>query len=346
MRLQQIIQKATSFRTIKNDMELGVLLKTHPATMALCCLQPQYKIYTLPKKNGSFRTIEDPGKKLKAIQRILNDYLQAWYHTKKTNHVHGFVLASASDTETKGILSNAAVHLGKPFLLNIDLQDFFHQISRKLVWDKLRKILPAAETGTITLLSKLTTFKERLPMGAPTSPVLSNICSMALDDVLIAVSKKMGYTYSRFADDLSFSSMQSIGNFDREVIVKTIQEQGLNINHQKTKLFQAGETKLVTGLVLEETKVALPAGYLPQLYKEMERYQATREVEFRYRTGMRNNKLKLFEQELQGKINFAQMILGSTDTAVLQLYQQWDAVHNDLQSFESADWLEIPYNFY
>jgi RNA-directed DNA polymerase len=340
-----IIQKAKQLGTLKNALELGVLLKIHPTTIALCCLQPHYKIYTIPKKNGKLRTIEDPEKKLKKIQSQLNDYLQAWYYTVKNNHVHGFCISSNTE-EPKGILSNATAHLGKAYLLNIDMQDFFHQISANTVYDNLKNIMPKADDATLKNLTTLTTFKGRLPMGAPTSPVLSNICSKALDDELIAVCHKLGITYTRFADDMSFSATLPIAKLEQEIIIAAIQQQGFDINHSKTKLYNTNDTKMVTGLVLKNDKVTLPTHYIQQLHVEIDRYKTIQEVEYRYRTGMSNKKLKLFEQEITGKINFAEIILGNTDETIQQLNETWYGITSHVQDFESASWLEIPYNFY
>jgi RNA-directed DNA polymerase len=345
MKERVIIQKANQLSTIKNAAELGVLLKTHPASLALLCLQPHYKTYRIPKKNGQYRIIEDPEKKLKTVQRNLNHYLQAWYYTIKTNAVHGFCI-SAEDEEAKGIYSNAMAHIGKPYLINIDMQDFFHQVTYDDVCKSLVAILKKANKETIKTIAQLTTYNKRLPMGAPTSPVLANICSGELDDTLINVCKNINLTYTRYADDLSFSATKPITKLDREILETSIIQQGFDINHNKTKLYTEKETKMVTGLVLKKDGVALPPFYLPQLIREIEKYNTIKEVEYRYQTGMSNKKLKLFEQELMGKINFAEIILGSGNELLQPVYQKWLTATAPLHNFESTDWLDIPYNFF
>ncbi len=340
-----IIQKANQLSTIKNAGELGVLLKTHPASLALLCLQPHYKTYRIPKKNGQYRLIEDPEKKLKTIQRNLNHYLQAWYYTVKAPAVHGFCI-SANDEEPKGIFSNAMAHIGKPYLINIDMQDFFHQVTYNDIYKSLAVILKKANNQTIKTIAQLTTYNQRLPMGAPTSPVLANICSQQLDDTLLNVCNKTGLTYTRFADDLSFSATKPITKLDRTILETTIVQQGFNINHSKTKLYNQNDIKIVTGLVLKENAVALPDTYLPQLINEIEKYNTTKQVEYRYQTGMSNKKLKLFEQELMGKINFAETILGSGNAALQPVYEKWIVATAPLANFESTNWLDIPYNFF
>jgi RNA-directed DNA polymerase len=345
MKQSVIIQKAKQLSAIKNAGELGVLLKTHPASLALLCLQPHYKTYRIPKKNGQYRIIEDPEKKLKTIQRSLNHYLQAWYYTVKTNAVHGFCISAGEDAP-KGIYSNAMAHVGKPYLINIDMQDFFHQVTYDDVSKSLAAILKKANKETITTIAQLTTYNKRLPMGAPTSPVLANICSQQLDDTLINVCKNTGFTYTRFADDLSFSATKPITKLDCEILISTIIQQGFNINHSKTKLYTGQDTKMVTGLVVKNDGVALPPFYLPQLINEIEKYTTIKEVEYRYQTGMSNKKLQLFEQELMGKINFAEMILGSGNELLRPVYQKWITATAPLQNFESTNWLDIPYNFF
>ena len=340
-----IQQKATRLCSIKNVAELAVLLKTHPATLALTCLHPQYKTYHIPKKNGKFRLIEDPEKKLKLLQRTLNNYLQAWYHTVKPAAVHGFCI-SANNEDPVGIISNARAHLGKPWLLNIDFQDYFHQVSNDDVYNNLAGILKKADKEIMKTLSTLTTYNQRLPMGAPTSPVLANICTRQLDDTLQNVCNRTGITYTRFADDLSFSATMPITTLDREILETTIVQQGFSINHSKTKLFNSGDTKMVTGLVLAKDTVTLQPQYILNLLTEIERYNAVKQVEYRYQTGMSNKKIKLFEQELAGKINFAEMILGTDHTGLQPVYQKWTAATLPVEDFESTDWLDIPYGFF
>jgi len=345
MKQRVIIQKTSQLSTVKNAGELGVLLKTHPATLALLSLHPQYKTYQARKKNGQFRLIEDPEKKLKTVQRSLNEYLQAWYHTVKPDAVHGFCI-SADHEDAKGIVSNASAHLGKPWLLNMDMQDFFHQVSVECVSENLASVLKKADKETIKTLAGLTTYKQRLPMGAPTSPVLSNICSRSLDATLINICHHAGLLYTRFADDLSFSSEKPITTLEQEMVSAAIVQEGFDINHNKTKLYNENDIKIVTGLLLKEGKVSLPDHYLPQLEKEIEKYTITKEVEYRYCTGMSNKKLQLFEQELLGKINFAEMILGDDHQLLQPIHQKWVDATAPLEDFESADWLDIPYNFF
>lgn len=345
MKERVIIHKAKQLSAIRNAGDLGVLLKTHPASLALLCLQPHYKTYHIHKGNGKSRLIEDPDKKLKTVQRCLNQYLQAWYYTVKPEAVHGFCI-SGDHEDAKGIVSNAMAHLGKPWLINIDFQDFFHQLSADCVSENLRTVLKKADKETIKTVTQLTTYKQRLPMGAPTSPVLSNICSRNLDATLINVCTNIGLHYTRFADDLSFSSLKPITLMDREILETSIIEQGFDINHSKTKLYNENDTRMVTGLVLKQDRVELPGNYLPQLVAEIEKYTTTKEVEYRYNTGMSIKKLKLFEQELMGKINFAEMIMGNGNPALLPVYEKWTSATAPPEDFESTDWLGIPYNFF
>jgi RNA-directed DNA polymerase len=340
-----IQKKASELCAIKTTSDLAVLAKTHPGALALHCLQPRYKTYRVLKKNGKFRLIEDPEKKLKAIQRNLNHYLQAWYYTVKPGAVHGFCI-SADGEAAKGIYSNAMAHIGKPWLLNMDMQDFFHQVSFGDVCDNLSAILKKAGKETIKMMAQLTTYQQRLPMGAPTSPVLSNICSRELDAVLINICKNTGLLYTRFADDMSFSSMAPVTEMDIEILTGGIVQQGFDINHSKTKLYKQQDEKIVTGLVLKKDGVHLQAHYIPQLIIEIEKYSTIKEVEYRYSTGMSNKKLQLFEQEISGKINFAEMIIGSDNILLQPVYNKWAAATAPLQNFESTDWLDIPYEFF
>ena len=110
------------------------------------------------------------------MQSVLNDYLQAVYWLQKTSSAYGFVIrpTDARD-EPRNIVTNAEQHLRKAWLLNADLEDFFHYVTADEVLRVFTEKPFEFPTDLANLLTRLTTLNGRLPMGAPTSPVLSNL---------------------------------------------------------------------------------------------------------------------------------------------------------------------------
>ncbi|MFN8243894.1 MAG: reverse transcriptase family protein [Ferruginibacter sp.] len=342
--LRTIKRKATVFSNIRSLRDFAEIIQTPVFTISLQAANPRYKIYEIPKQKGGLRIIEDPVLPLKKILRELNEYLQATYHAIRPDAVFGFCI-NAGLEEERNIVSNASRHLGKPWLLNIDFRDFFHSVYESdvaAIWDKHFPGFDHTLTGTLT---RLTCFNQRLPMGSPTSPVLSNYAASRLDEELMQLARHSGLTYTRFADDLSFSSSYEIDTRTIGLIRDCISGCRFTINEEKVKLFSPGMEKSVTGIIVGDDRLSLPATYLVQLQQEIARLEQTLLVEARYRTGMSHKKLELFEQELRGKINFAQMVLGDTgETAGLAA--QFDKALLATEDFESGNWLEMPYKYF
>jgi len=181
-------------------------------------------------------------------------------------------------------------------------------------------------------------------MGAPTSPVLSNFACIELDTELVALCRNMGLTYTRYADDLSFSGVNDISPEDKELIEDTIKAHRFIINPDKVRLFAEGEIKTITGLQIRDGQVKLPEKYYHLLRLEINRLQHTKEVENRYHTGMSQKKLKLMEQEIMGKLNFARMVPGELEIKE-ELEFQFAKALEPPDEAESANWLDFPYIF-
>ena len=340
----QIKQDAKRFQQCRSLDEVATLLQTSSSKIGLFCAHPRYHIYNIKKANGKSRLIEDPVQPAKLILRRLNDYLQACYHALRPRCVHGFSICSGAEEE-RNIVSNAMQHIGKPWLLNIDFRDFFHTIRFEQVHSIWQQHFKKFNRQLAVSLTQFTCFNNRLPMGSPTSPVLSNYASLGLDAELAQLCSNCGINYTRFADDCSFSSNQEIDSNSIRLIRDTIISHQFIINEDKVVLYKPGEEKMVTGIVVGQSEVSLPAVYLVRIQNEIQRLKDTLMVEVRYQTGMSLKKLKLFEQELRGKINYAQMVLGHTaETA--QLVSSFEEALHPAEAYESSDWLDIPYNFY
>lgn len=208
-----------------------------------------YKTYSIRKKDGGFRTIDHPSKQLKAMQRWLLSYILSGLP------IHPAAMAYR---KKKSIFDNAGLHAGSQYLLRMDCKDFFHSIT-----DDDLKMLIANRPGTFSgwspyetdLFCKLVCKCGRLTIGAPTSPMLSNAVCYDMDTQLSEISNKLEVTYSRYADDLFFSTKLPNVLFALEsTVISTIANltlpRNLAINPSKTRHSSRGRTRRVTGITL------------------------------------------------------------------------------------------------
>lgn len=339
----QIRRNAKLFHSLENEEQLAALMRIPLYQIQLQASKPLYDVFETKKKNGKKRLIEEPNDLLKAIQSKLNSYLQAVYYKIRPANVYGFCI-NTNNEEDLNIISNAKKHLGKAYLLNIDLKDFFHHITDEMAFKACQTLFPKMEDSLIELIVKLCTFNGRLPMGAVTSPIFSNICSLNMDHELLEYCKYADIKFTRYADDMSFSSNSKILDIDIESISKIINQNKHIINPDKVTYYDPTANKMVTGLVVGKDEVSLPETYLPQLEKELIRFENVYIVEQRFQTGMSEKKLKLFEQELRGKINFANMVMPKSEQ-IDNLYDKFKEIIEAPERFESFDWLDLPYEF-
>ncbi len=219
-------------------------------------MRSQYKTFEIPKKNGSFREINAPISPLKILQRKLNQVLVSIY--KPRDATHGFV-------KGKSILTNSKLHIKRKYVLNIDLEDFFGSINfgrvRGLFLNKPYGLPPKIAT----LIAQLCCFDGKLPQGAPTSPIITNLICARLDRSLTYLAFNHKCIYSRYADDITFST--SINNFPKalarlktdnkeielgEDLRSIIESNGFKVNYQKVRLQVRTQRQEVTGLVVNK----------------------------------------------------------------------------------------------
>lgn len=258
--------KIERLRRITTRQELAALLnvKAHFLTNVLYRngVNTQYSQFQIPKKDGSFRLISSPSSRLKDIQRRLAELLyecQGNVHIeRKINPVlsHGF-------EKNKTIITNATRHRNKKILLNIDLEDFFDSIN----FGRVRGFFIANNDFKLspliaTTIAQIACFNNTLPQGSPCSPIISNLICTILDIRLSKFAKKYGCQYSRYADDITFSTNKE--EFPKELVIdngavtvgamllKEIERAGFNINDRKTRLLYSTSRQEVTGLTVNK----------------------------------------------------------------------------------------------
>ena len=213
-----------------------------------------YKEFEIPKRTGGTRRITAPVGKLKDIQKCIAIILSPYYLVPDC--VHGFV-------EGRSVATNASKHIERSYVLNIDLKDFFPTITYTRVMKALMELGFNEEVSdTIARLCTIPLWDESsqmlrnaLPQGSPASPLLSNIVCSSLDQRLMALAKRFGLTYSRYADDITFSSNHSVYAKDSAFLQELediVKSSGFKINEKKTRLQKKGSRQEVTGLIVGE----------------------------------------------------------------------------------------------
>ncbi|WP_435020867.1 reverse transcriptase family protein [Tundrisphaera sp. TA3] len=221
-----------------------------------------YQRFTIPKRDGTERAIWAPMPRLKEAQRwVLRNIVE-----KLLVHgsVHGFLPGRST-------LTNAAAHPGSDLVVKVDLKDFFPTVTFPRVKGVFRKAGYREEVAT--LLALLCTESPReivehegkplyvalgprcLPQGAPTSPGLTNTLALRLDRRLSGLAAKLGWRYTRYADDLTFSLPDGHAGPPRVGLLlgsigRIVRSEGFRVHPDKTAVSRSGGRQRITGLVV------------------------------------------------------------------------------------------------
>lgn len=245
-------KNAYKFLSVNSPGKLCRLIRINFYELQDLINNPVYIHFRIPKKKSGYREISAPDPRLKKVHKRLNYYLQAYYLCIKPAEVMGFII-NPKYAETKhDIIENARMHVGKKYLLNIDLKDFFSNISAKRVKDLFSSDLFYFDEQLVTALTLITTYKGKLPTGAPTSPVISNFLCLQMDQQIKDFCIANSIQYSRYADDLSFSSNIKIEQEQISKIIKIINQNSFEINKKKLRIRRSDQKQVVTGIVVNE----------------------------------------------------------------------------------------------
>lgn len=311
--IHDVARQDQQIRSIVNLNHAASLLKIRKEKLILMAESPMYYHFTVPKANGDMRHIEAPESELKRTQRKLNSFLQAFYFLRQPLASHGYIQHVFGSKVRKSILTNAQAHLGQKYLINIDFSDFFHKIKANSIYSIFKSDHFQMDSMCAHTLSKICTYKGRLPMGAPTSPVLSNLYCLSMDKELESWSESCNLVYTRYVDDMSFSGHIDDADHCIGQIESLIEKYDLEINPSKTKIYGPDQVKSVTGLTLNSS-VDLPPEYYECLRTDIQRLASI--IEVQTITGMTGsqNIIRAFKKEIIGKINFIRMIEGKNSS--------------------------------
>ncbi|GEM54292.1 hypothetical protein B0A58_06405 [Flavobacterium branchiophilum NBRC 15030 = ATCC 35035] len=316
-----------------------------------------YHQFEIKKKSGGIRTIHAPHPKLKEVQEALNYIFQCVYlpHPNAT----GFVVG-------KSIVDNAKKHVNQKYVYNLDLKDFFPSIDKSRVWGRLLiapfnlknspKGIKIANMIASICCTKLeverikdgvshTILTSVLPQGAPTSPTLTNAICEKMDIRLAGVAKRFGLQYSRYADDITFSSNHNAceyakGKFEKiykknsifdTEVRRIITDQNFRINESKVRLQVKNVKQEVTGITVNE-KLNVSRDYIKQLRKWLyywESYGFDKASTFFTQNYMAEkghlvSKKPNMTHVLEGKLLYLKMVKGAEDSTYIGLKTRFE----------------------
>lgn len=340
------LEEPEDFLNLMNEIKTELLgSEMHPFSLKQLYIlcnpikdKNRYRSFEIPKKSGGIRQICVPNGNLKWFQICLNELFKALYIP--STYAMGFVTG-------KSIVDNARIHTNQNYVFNIDLQDFFPSIDQARVWKRLQ--LPPFNfnpkiAGIIAGLCAIKylrytdneAFSECyvLPQGAPTSPLLTNAICDTLDRRLHGLAKRFGLHYSRYADDITFSSMHNVykpGSDFRIELKRIITDQHFIINLSKTRLNHCSKRQEVTGLTVGQ-KINVTRKYVKDVRAILhiwEKYGINAAFATFY-PRYKSEKCQLHRGEpnliniISGKLCYLKMVKGEKDSIYIRLHNQFE----------------------
>lgn len=323
-----------------------------------------YKQFSIKKKSGGERVILAPNYKLKTIQKCINEILNAVFTPHFT--ANGFV-------PNKSIVDNAKSHIGKQFVFNTDLKDFFPNTTFRRIKtvlglapfnlidfneinsnNKKKKTSEEKGKGYLAyLIANICCSNGYLPQGAPTSPTLTNLVCQRLDKKLYKYAKSINASYSRYADDITFSANKPV--FDekfKKTLIEIIETQEkFKINFEKERLQCGGERQSVTGIIVNK-KSNIDRYFLKDIRfwlmcwrkfgpaATQQKFQENFKDKKGFLRG--DKKTPKYKHYLKGKILFLGMVKGEKDSTFLRLKSDYDKLNAEL--IENTKYLHPIFN--
>lgn len=294
----------------------------------------KYIEFEIPKRNGKKRKIQAPTEQLKHLQRRLADLLNECFNqigkeSNKKSLSHGF-------REKHSIVTNAKNHKNKRYVFNVDLQNFFPSINFGRVRGFFIKNHHfSLDPKVATVIAQIACHNNELPQGSPCSPIISNLIGHLLDVRMANLAKKAKCTYSRYADDLTFSTNKK--DFPDSIairkdennwiagnrLIEEIEKVGFSLNTEKTSMQFKTSRQITTGLIVNEKvnirreyyKIARSMCY--ELFNTGAFYIDKKDISSKVAEDKEENKEKGTINQLEGILSFIYQIKRRHDTAKL-----------------------------
>lgn len=278
-----------------------------------------YRHFSIAKGPNKVRMISAPDERLKFLQRKLADKFTKLY--RRRNPVHGFVAE-------RSVKTNALSHLNRRFVINIDLKDFFPTISQSRVEGMLSSL--GIDTRVVEIVGRICCENGHLPQGAPTSPMLSNMICFRLDKNLMGIAKEARCIYTRYADDITFSSHQPptalfeaalppAGRFSPHLFASKLRDvihrNGFAINPGKAHYADRHSRRIVTGLKVNEL-LNVDRRYVRNIRAALHSIEKVGIKDAEKKFHKKHGGCSSLAAYLRGKISFLTHVKGKSDPVV------------------------------
>lgn len=291
----------------------------------------RYRTFEIDKKNGEKRTISSPIKPIKKIQQKLCELLKDDYEPKDCSY--GF-------EKDRSFFTNAIAHRKSCILVNIDLKSFFDSINFGRVRGLFLSSSFNCSEKVATVLAQIICYKNSLPQGACTSPIIANMIAKRLDSSLINLAKKTNSHYTRYVDDITISTTKKnlansiVESFtakpNKNVILghdlkEIIKKEGFILNDRKTRVQDKTVRQEVTGVVINEfpnvrREFIRSIRMMLHMWKKYGLQNASEHFrKYFYKKPSKLDNEKLFKSVLVGKITYLAQIRGRTDSILYGL---------------------------
>lgn len=256
-----------------------------------------YKHYTIPKKSGGFRNIEEPLSTLKDIQCWILENILTPASKEYVSPVAKAFMPGLN------LRDNARFHKEMEVVVALDLHDFFGSVKFGEVYGVFKKL--GYCNSVVMMLTKLCVYKGSLPQGAPTSPMLSNLIFYDLDEKIFRYCQRRKIRYTRYADDMTFSGNGiDVGRLIAYVKM-LVGARHLKLNDEKTKVMRRGCSQRVTGIVVNRLL------QVPKTYRDKVRQEVYYCIKYGFAEHMKHitlpkwiNTVQVYQHHLLGKINY------------------------------------------
>ena len=377
MEKREIVQRASKLQNkedllqLLNDIVKDELGSEHSFSFSLKQLnyycnpnnvRGRYHHFSIPKKSGGQRQISAPSRGLSHILYYVNIMLKALY--QPSDYAMGFA-------EGRSVVDNASRHIGQNYVFNTDLENFFPSIAQPRVWKRFQLAPFNFKQPIANILAGLCCIREKqedgkftyiLPQGAPTSPLITNAICDKLDCRLSGLARRFNLHYSRYADDITFSSMHNVYKEDDVFMTelkRIIEGQGFHMNIAKTRLQKLGQRQEVTGLTVSN-RVNTSREYVAEIRNLLhiwEKYgynDAFKRFypQYKEKKGHVKKGEPMLENVLYGKLQYLKMVKGGKDPVYVALQARYDRLTSPvnaevkksldyLRSFTIAEFEEI-----
>jgi RNA-directed DNA polymerase len=314
------------FKGLQSANDIAAFLRTSTACLSYHLYRrPQaYHSFSIPKASGGFRNIVAPPAVMKGFQRVILDCIASMF--VPIREVHGFTVG-------RSVLSNARAHVRRRLVLNFDLLEFFPTVHfgrvRGLFMAKPFRFPPKVAS----VVAHICCHSGRLPQGAPTSPILSNLICRGLDKQFRGLARANGLHYSRYADDITFSTNEAafptgtvknphtrppeLGDAVQQIVTGS----GFSINPVKTRLQTQQERQEVTGIVVNQ-RLNVRRTYVRDVRSALHDWkvkgETTAELRFHAAYDKRHSAARL-RVYLRGKLDYLRMVRGPDDPVFCRL---------------------------